>query len=60
MVCGLFAIMLKILRELLAMRLMVPSFRIMRTAMGSVLFSSNSEQLLELTTSCPFCVAIRS
>ena len=47
MVCGLFAIKLKILRELLVMKLMVSSFRIMRTAMGSVLFSSNSEQPLK-------------
>ena len=44
MACGLFAMRLKILRELLVMRLMVPSFTIMRTAVGNVLFSSNSEQ----------------
>jgi hypothetical protein len=44
MACGLFAVTLKTLCGLLATRLMVPSFGIMRTAMGSVLFSSNSEQ----------------
>ena len=58
MVCSSYAIRLKILRELLVMRLMVPSFRIMGTAMGSVLFSSNSEQPLEFDNFLAFCVAI--
>jgi hypothetical protein len=47
MACGLFAARLKIICVLLVMRLMVPSFKIMRMAMGSVLFSSNPEQHLE-------------
>jgi hypothetical protein len=47
MACDLFAWRLKILCGLPEMRVMVPSFRIMRTAIGSVLFSSNSEQPLK-------------
>jgi hypothetical protein len=43
MACDLFAMRLKILCGLLVMRLMVPSFGIM-TAIGNLLFSSNSEQ----------------
>jgi len=47
MACDLFAMRLKILCGLLVIRLMVPSFRIMRTAIECVLFSSNSEQPLK-------------
>jgi hypothetical protein len=44
MACSLFAMKLNTLCGLLVIRLMVPIFSIMRTATGSVLFSSNSEQ----------------
>jgi hypothetical protein len=47
MAFGLFAVRLKILHGLLVLRSMVSSFGIMRTAMESVLFSSNSEQPLK-------------